>query len=117
MKKVIMALLVAALIALRLMGAGQAEMTEAPQWAFDPRIVVYTVDKIEDEGRYTTYICVDEEYIISIDRRMEYDFGKITMTRGDFIYYESEYWSEYEGRIIMDELVYKALELVGDKVT
>lgn len=117
MKKVIMALLVAALIVLRLMGAGQAEMTEAPQWAYDPRVNIFVVDRVEDEGRYSIYFCIAEEYVVSLERQLDYDFGWISMCRDDAIVYETDWVDQSEAMVIVDRLVEKALELVGERTT
>ena len=116
MKKVIFAVLIAALIVIKLMGAGYAEM-DAPRWAYDPRVNIFVVDQVEDEGRYSIYFCIAEEYVVSLERQLDYDFGWISMCRDDAIVYETDWVDQSEAMAIVDRLVEKALELVGERTT
>ena len=113
MKKVIFCILILMLIVLKSLGAG-AEMND---WVFDSRVNVYVVDRVQEEGRYSAYYCIGEEFLITLDRSIERDEGWISMIRDtggvSRLYYECDWQDEIQSQRIIDELVRNALSILG----
>ena len=114
MKKIFFCVLVFMLIVLKILGAG-AEVSY--DWAFDPRINVYVVDRVKEEGRYSAYYCVGEEFLITLDRDVVRDDGRISMIRDNGghcrLYYECDWQDEDRSTTVIDGLVRTALAIIG----
>lgn len=106
--KVIIIIGLVVLIALKCAGAGTAE--EIERWAFDPRVNIYVVDKVEDEWRYNIYYCIDDRFIISLERDMWRNTGTITMSDDNGICYQTDWGDNNQSKIIINKLVRSALE-------
>ena len=97
------------LMLLKVLGAGNAETVE--QWVFDPGVRVYTVDKVDEEHRYSAYYCIDEHYIITLERDILNDTGTITLYEdGIGNVYQTDWGGEKESRMIIDRLVTYIIE-------
>ena len=106
--KIIIIVGILILMALRFAGAGSAETVE--RWVFDPRVNIYVVDKVDDEWRYDIYYCIDDHYIITLERDMWRDTGWITLYEdGIGISYQSDWGGEEESRKIINNLVSEIL--------
>lgn len=111
MKKAMLIVGIFLLIILKLMGAGSAEQME--RWVFNPRVSVEVVDRVDDEGRYSVYYCIDSEIVITLRRDVLHDTGLITMQRGDInsshLLYEKEWENAEDTKRTINELIEKAL--------
>ena len=108
--KVILIVGLIILMALRFAGAGSAETIE--RWVFDPRVSIYVVDKVDDEWRYNTYYCIDDRYIVTLERDMWLDTGLITLYEdGVGVSYQADWGGEDESKIIIDNLVSNILNI------
>lgn len=108
--KVIIFVGVLILITLKMAGAGSAESIE--RWVFDPRVNIYVVDKVDDEWRYNVYYCVDDHYIVTLERDIWRDTGSITMYEdGIGVLYQSDWGGEEESRKIINNLVSEILNI------
>jgi hypothetical protein len=106
--KVIIIVGVLILITLKVAGAGNAETVE--RWVFDPRVNIYLVDKVDDEWRYDIYYCIDDQYIVTLERDMWRNTGWITLYEdGIGISYQSDWGGEEESRKIINNLVSEIL--------
>lgn len=98
---------------------GLSEGMEIKEWAFDPELTIDIVDRIDEDGTYTIYYCIGEEFVVRLDRNVEEDTGWISMTRGGVgdcrVYYECD-WIEWESsQMVIDELVTDALNMVRER--
>ena len=112
MKKVILIFSIILLIWIKSLGAGYAEIT-TDRWAYDPRVSIEVVDHVDDCGYYTMYYCVDDTYVIALERNLDTDSGWITVQKGDYgkaeMIYETDWGGLYESERIISRLVEQAL--------
>lgn len=110
-KKILLVIGIILLIWVKSLGAGYAEMT-CERFVYDPRVDIEVVDHT-DEGYYVVYYCVDDEYVIALERNLDYDSGWITVQRGDYgkseMIFETDWGGLAESERIIKILVEQAL--------
>lgn len=114
------ALLLVGMIFLYLMPIdGISEGAGIKGWAFDPELTIDIVDRIDEDGTYTIYYCIGEEFVIRLDRNVEEDTGIISMAKGGIedctVYFECDWVGWETSQMVIDELVTDALNMVREK--
>ena len=87
-------------------------------WVGDSHVRIDIVDRIEENGTYSIYYSVGEEFVVTLDRDVFADTGWISLSRGgvgDYrVYYECD-WVDYEtSQKVIDELVTDVLNMVRE---
>ena len=111
MKKFVVMLVVTVLM---LCMTARAEVLD--RWVFDPRISIDVVDHVDKDGCYSVYYSIAEEFVITLDRDVYNDTGRLYMTRGGvddcMVYIESDWGGQEEYERIVDEWGNMALMMV-----
>lgn len=115
MKKIVVILLVLSFMAYTVLCVAKAEIN-LERWIFDPRISVDVVDRVNDDGTYSVYYAIAEDFVITLDRDIRNDTGHLTMYRGDLnncrIYCDSDWGNKEESDRIINEWINMALMMV-----
>ena len=111
MKKFVVVLVT---IILMLSMTANAEIME--RWIFDPRISVEVVDHVDENGCYSVYYSIAEEFVITLDRDVYNDTGWLSLYRGDInncrLYLESDWGSKEESDKTINEWIGMALMMI-----
>lgn len=115
MKKIVVVLMVLAFMTYTVFCVAKAEI-DLERWIFDPRISVDVVDRVDDNGTYSVYYAIAEDFVITLDRDVYNDTGHLTMYRGDLgncrVYCESDWGSQEESEKIINEWIEMALMMI-----
>ena len=101
-------------VAILLCTTAYADMLD--RWIFDPRISVEVVDRVDDNGTYSVYYSIAEEFVITLDRDIYNDMGWLSLYRGDLnncrLYCECDWGGQEESEKIINEWIGMALMMV-----
>lgn len=115
MKKIVVVLMVLAFMTYTVFCVAKAEIN-LEKWIFDPRINIEVVDHVDDDGCYSVYYCIAEDFVITLDRDVYNDTGWLTMYRGDLgncrVYCESDWGDAEESKQIINEWISMALMMI-----
>lgn len=110
--KTMMILAVILLIWIKSLGAGYANMMNE-DWIRDPRVSIEVSNRVDENGTYNVFYCIDDEYVVTLERNINEDTGWITLTRGDFgrckLLYETDWGSMAESERIINDLIEQIL--------